>query len=127
MRLIDGSHLKKWILQRWETAYPHEDLPTREVLEQIDREISYKMIDIDPQLKWIPCSERLPEIKEGHESDVVLCYTDMEAYAFSRLQENIFGQCGFECEREDEYYTSVGKVIAWQPLPEPYKEDNNAV
>lgn len=72
--------------------------------------------------KWIPCSKKLPEIKEGHESDVVLCYTDTGSYAFSRLQENIFGQCGFECEREDEYYTSVGEVIAWMPLPEPYKE-----
>ena len=76
---------------------------------------------IEPQ-KWIPVSERLPEIKGHHESDTVLCYTDMGIYTFSVLQENIFGQCGFACERDDDYHVSGGKVIAWMPLPAPYKE-----
>ena len=69
--------------------------------------------------RWIPCSERLPEIKKDHESDCVLCYCDTGAYAFSTLQENFFGQVGFACEKEDDYYHSIGKVIAWMPLPEP--------
>ena len=68
---------------------------------------------------WIPCSERLPEIKKDHESDCVLCYCDTGAYAFSTLQENFFGQIGFACEKEDDYYHSIGKAIAWMPLPEP--------
>ena len=75
--------------------------------------------------RWIPCSERLPELKKDHESDCVLCYCDTGAYAFSTLQENFFGQVGFACEKEDDYYHSIGKVIAWMPLPEPPKEDEN--
>lgn len=73
--------------------------------------------------QWIPCSERLPEINGHHESDTVLCYTDTGIYTFSVLQENIFGQCGFECERDDDYHVLAGKVIAWMPLPEPWKEE----
>ena len=82
----------------------------------------YEAIEALPsaQSQWIPCSERLPEIKEHHVSDTVICYCSNGAYTFSQLQENIFGQCGFECEREDDYYEAVGEVIAWMPLPKPY-------
>ena len=125
MMLIDGSHLKKWILQRWEKAYPNEELPTREVLEQIDREISYKMIDIDPQPQWIPCSERLPDIKEHHVSEPCIVYCENGAYGFAELEENIFGQVGWNCERDDEYHEPLGEVLAWMPLPEPYKEEED--
>ena len=37
------------------------------------------------------------------------------------LVENIFGQVGWDCEREDDYYEPLGEVLAWMPLPEPYK------
>ena len=73
--------------------------------------------------RWVPCSERLPELKKDHESDCVLCYCDTGAYAFSTLQENLFGQIGFACEKEDDYYHSIGKVIAWMPLPEPPEKE----
>ena len=79
-------------------------------------------IEVKSKCRWIPCSERLPELKKDHESDCVLCYCDTGAYAFSTLQENFFGQVGFACEKEDDYYHSIGKVIAWMPLPEPPKE-----
>ena len=69
--------------------------------------------------RWIPCSERLPDLKKDHESDYVLCYCDTGVYAFSTLQENFFGQVCFACEKEDDYYHSIGKVIAWMPLPDP--------
>lgn len=78
-----------------------------------------RTVEAEPVRHWIPCSERLPEIKKDHESDCVLCYCDTGAYAFSTLQENFLGQIGFACEKEDDYYHSIGKVIAWMPLPEP--------
>lgn len=110
MRLIDGSHLKKWILQRWEKAYPNEDLPTREVLEQIDREISYKMIDIDPQSKWIPCSERLPKYGQ-----VVLWCNEYGSVFTSAITEYI----GYSWYIGRKHWGA--RVVAWMPLPEPWK------
>lgn len=71
---------------------------------------------------WIPVSERLPEIKEHHVSDVCLVYCDNGAMAFSEMQENIFGQVGWDVEREDDYHEPIGEVVAWMPLPNPYQE-----
>ena len=73
---------------------------------------------------WIPVSERLPEIKEHHVSDVCLVYCDNGAMAFSEMQENIFGQVGWDVEREDDYHEPIGEVVAWMPLPNPYQEGN---
>lgn len=81
---------------------------------------------IDAVPRWIPVSERLPEIKEHHVSDVCLVYCDNGAMAFSEMQENIFGQWFWECERDDDYHEPVGEVVAWMPLPETYEEKNDA-
>ena len=73
-----------------------------------------------PKGEWIPCSERLPDIKEYHVSDPCLVYCENGAYVFAELEENIFGQVGWDCEREDEYHELLGEVLAWMPLPKPY-------
>ena len=61
--------------------------------------------------KWIPCSERLPE----NAMNVIAQFssgtpTELR-YAGNGIFEGIY-----------EYSTKV--IIAWMPLPEPYKEDN---
>lgn len=72
---------------------------------------------------WIPCSERLPDIKKHHVSEPCIVYCENGAYGFAELEENIFGQVGWDCERDDEYHEPLlGKVLAWMPLPEPWKE-----
>lgn len=79
---------------------------------------------IDAVPKWIPCSERLPEIKGHYVSETCLVCLDNGAIGFSELQENIFGQVGWPCEREDDYHEPLGDVIAWMPLPKPYEVEN---
>ena len=67
------------------------------------------------QPHWIPCSERLPE----EETDVLICNANGDI-AISR------GSYSTEAEDDFIWYTSgwrFGKVIAWMPLPEPYKEE----
>ena len=71
--------------------------------------------------QWIPCSERLPDIGEHYVSEPCIVYCSNGAYGFAELEENIFGQVGWDCERDDEYHEPLGEVIAWMPLPEPYK------
>ena len=95
---------------------------TRSYSTWMSYEIADAILDAPAVNRWIPCSERLPEIKKDHESECVLCYCDTGAYAFSTLQENFFGHIGFACEKEDDYYHSIGKVIAWMPLPESPEE-----
>lgn len=73
------------------------------------------------QPHWIPCSERLPEITKHHTSEPCIVYCENGAYGFAELEENIFGQVGWNCERDDEYHEPLGEVLAWMPLPESYK------
>ena len=68
--------------------------------------------------RWIPVEDALPEIKTHHISDTVLCYCDSGALAVARLEENAFGQVGFNCEKDDSYHYAVGKVLYWMPIPE---------
>lgn len=75
---------------------------------------------VDTKPHWIPCSERLPEIKGHYVSETCLVCLDNGAIGFSELQENIFGQVGWSCEREDDYHEPLGDVAAWMPLPKPY-------
>lgn len=73
--------------------------------------------------RWISVEDALPEIKEFHISDTVLCYCDSGVLAIARLEENGFGQVGFNCEKDEEYHTFAGKVLYWMPIPEiPEKE-----
>ena len=72
-----------------------------EYLESLPRE---------PQ-EWIPCSERLPE----YDYDTVLCITDTNFWAVMVYTK----EHGFRSGDLD----FNGEVIAWQPLPEPYKEE----
>lgn len=73
---------------------------------------------------WIPCSERLPE-----NDDDVLCW-----YEYRIMQGTHEGEMNqkFEIGYYNKYFKRWGgevssgrdcKVIAWRPLPEPYKED----
>lgn len=66
--------------------------------------------------RWIPCSERLPEL------DVPIVFTT----AIGTLD------VGFRIDADtmNQFYSETGKcrrvnddVIAWQPLPEPYKAE----
>lgn len=71
--------------------------------------------------QWIPVSERLPEIGEHYVSEPCIVYCSNGAYGFAELEENLFGQVGWNCERDDEYHELLGEVLAWMPLPEPWR------
>ena len=71
-----------------------------------------------PEPHWIPCSERLPE----EERKVYLVtYKTLHGRRYVRdLQTNYVG----ETPRYVGWSKKVkGEVIAWMPLPEPYKGD----
>lgn len=105
MRLIDADALMRCI--------PAEEILSRMAVANAPT--------IEPEQRWIPVSERLPEIGEHYVSDPCIVYCKNGAYGFAELEENIFGQVGWNCERDDEYHEPLGEVIAWMPLPKPYE------
>lgn len=103
----------KGIRKEWCPLIEQEDAPT-----------------IEPEPKWIPCSDRLPEYNEvvltwdGH----MFCIEKRIPYIRDDDGEPIEGDwwVGDEYdEYESDYYPNLrdGAAIAWMPLPEPYREE----
>ena len=74
---------------------------------------------------WIPCSERMPDAEYG-EGDSVLCCTELG------LMYILYWDGGNWCVTTGEPHQWVNhktgwhdKVIAWMPLPTPYKGGEN--
>ena len=68
----------------------------------------------EPKTGWIPVSERLPEIHQ----DVLLSFRSLDV------------EVGFRGNTEPYYYChgdyiEPQNVLAWQPLPEPYKAEGS--
>lgn len=76
-------------------------------IEALEKQLPKKP---DADNDWIPCSERLPE------DGTYLCTLDGELLG---EQEPFTGMCGIKNGKWDE----EGCVIAWKPLPEPYKQN----
>ena len=79
--------------------------------------------------RWIPCSERLPDERKDCIVTFKDGYVDTMCYApdLYRVDEYDFyakkGKAGwYDYDSEWGYY-SRDDVIAWMPLPEPYKEE----
>lgn len=96
----------------------HDNVSKERIIEHFKR-----LPSAQPEQRWVPCSERLPDIGGHHVSDPCIVYCSNGAYGFAELEENIFGQVGWNCERDDEYHEPLGEVLAWMPLPEPYQEE----
>ena len=75
-----------------------------------------------PEQRWIPCSERLPE-----EGDYKSCIECLDGAVWYFTENGTMG-IGYYYESTKEWSTTDdlktdGKVVAWMPLPEPYQED----
>ena len=63
------------------------------------------------QRRWIPVAEKLPEISES----VLICDIEGDIYLGHRTRYGDY--------YPDFYDDRIKNVVAWQPLPAPYKED----
>lgn len=79
------------------------------VINEEYEKMAKELAELRKQNQWIPVSERLPE------DGTYLCTLDGELCG---IDESFTGMCGIENGVWDERDC----VIAWMPLPEPYKE-----
>lgn len=88
------------------------------------------MPSAQPEQRWIPCSERLPKsetdvlvtVAQGTKlvSGDILCYDTVDVMLFYNDPTERSYPFFHSGNMNDELL--VGEVIAWAPLPEPYKD-----
>lgn len=127
MRLIDADALLKFVEDRYEITWESDTYEggikdaCSDIIEKIDN-----MPTIEPEPHWIPCSERMPELdSDGYSDKVLVCFSnfsDVEICEYRVMN----GTGKWYAGDTDDSPEDIGvNVIAWQPLPEPYKEKKN--
>lgn len=78
-----------------------------------------------PEQRWIPVSERLPEAEESDawmfgETTYYLVTEEQGWMYLAKYIKRHDGRCEWD---DDDGYIYSKNVTAWMPLPEPYKEE----
>ena len=107
------NHLKERLSDYREQAKNltknHQMILASDVLDMVEQLID-DLEEDEKENEWILCSERLPE----NETNVIASFSDGTVTELRHVANGIFHGIY-------EYSTKV--IVAWKPLPEPYKEE----
>jgi hypothetical protein len=126
MKLIDADAFMEMINENIDAAKKAGIVVDGQFLWSLIRYAINNASDIK-SIEWTLCSNKLPKINDCHISKPCFIYRKDGIYAFAELKENIFRQIGWNCKCDNDYYKLINEVIAWMPLPEPWKGINNDI
>ena len=111
-----------------------DDKMTTHILETMALDLAIKALEQEPKTgRWIPCSERLPEERDWYlavfeEVDTgfiglpyIADYLMGKHTIYTTEDGWIIHNCTDREDASSEYYKKL-RCVAWQPLPEPFKE-----
>lgn len=114
--------IKEVIINKIDDIYNENEMREIEIHRKSYKELQQTVTDLSlenclmknkiEEMKWIPVSEKLPNRHQR-----VLCYFKYEPDSPDIISENTYiGGCMWMSESD--------KVVAWMPLPEPYKGEH---
>ena len=112
-----------WLIERMKPYHQNAD----DIAEMIAN-----MPPVQPEQQWIPCSERMPE----HEQEVLVTrhFLSDNQLKKNAITESFYVEVASWMDDEwtsysDEYKIKrhLHKVIAWMPLPEPWKGEKECL
>ena len=122
MRLIDADKFNERVLIAG--GFAEEELTedfkdgVLTVLEMLKIEPSAQ-----PEPQWIPCSERLPEEKTAYYLVTIANHGRFFTTTLPDNVETVRWDYDRRKGKDSWHWCTERTVIAWMPLPEPYKEN----
>lgn len=98
------------------------DINAREITLTITADEAKEILTaLSESTKWIPCSERLPEEDKEvliftKDKEINKAYHTLKEWSDTQWEWFVFGTLGYSLTYSED------EVLAWQPLPEPYKK-----
>ena len=113
VKVVEIDHVREKLIDIVEAYADFLDWDTKE--EMVDSIMEFLATDNNVGHKWIPVTERLPEIRER-----VLVYHDDGMIRFG-INYGGFADVVSSIYLNNNHHTCFSKVTHWMPLPEPPK------
>ena len=131
MKAIEAIKIIKELIRSVERVYKTNPLTDKEPHPETDAlTLAISALEKQEADRWIPVTERLPEEKDAgilkklgtnKRSDYVLATVEVKGERMTVTACTYDGKWDWNMK----YAFPDYKVIAWHPLPEPYKEEDH--